>query len=173
MSRVAYRLCQGWRYLFPARSLIDDDLVKSILSGRALALFLSMSLADQAHACCVLKTLQVAGPVSSDLAQAALLHDVAKAEAGLTLFYRACIIVMRQVCPKRLAALSAKSGPGWGRPFYLQAHHAENGARMARDAGCSERTAWLIAHHDLRPANGKGMITDKDLIALQAADDRC
>ncbi len=36
--------------------------------------------------------------------------------------------------------------PGFHAAFERLRHHAEDSARLARDAGCSERTAELIRH---------------------------
>ncbi|MCE5260168.1 MAG: hypothetical protein LLG44_14090 [Chloroflexi bacterium] len=173
MNRTRYRFRQGWHYLTSSEEAVDYVLVRAILDEPALSLFRRMPIADQVHACCVLAALQATGLISDDLSRAALLHDVGKTQAGLSIFYRTCVVLLRRLFPKWLAALSAKPEPAWRRPFYIQARHAALGAYMARNAGCSERTVWLIEHHDLRSSQGTGMIADKELLALQAADDVC
>jgi len=173
VNHVLYRLEQGWHHLISSRAQVDYHLVTSVLDEPALMLFEQMSPADQAHACRVLEVLQASGPISCDLAQAALLHDVGKAQAGLSIFYRTWIILLRRIAPGWLVKLSANPGSAWQRPFYFQARHARDGARLAQMAGCGQRTVWLIEHHDLPPGNGIDMIIDTELQALQAADDIC
>jgi len=47
----------------------------------------------------------------------------------------------------------------------LAVHHPEIGARIARQLGCSDRTCWLIAHHD-----SAGTMDDPDLDLLATID---
>ena len=56
--------------------------------------------------------------------------------------------------------------PASGRPSSASADHAEESARLARQAGCSERTAELIRHQSapLDPDAG---------VALHLADEAC
>ena len=49
--------------------------------------------------------------------------------------------------------------------LHLCVHHPRLGAERAASLGCSERTVWLIAHHEDRGPGG-----DAELIALQRAD---
>jgi hypothetical protein len=54
----------------------------------------------------------------------------------------------------------------------VQAHHAEIGAQVAQEAGCSARTVELIRHHEdeAEPAGSADSRMDRLLAALQAAD---
>jgi putative nucleotidyltransferase with HDIG domain len=173
MARLTYRLKQAWRHLRIAPHAIDRPMVAEVLPAAALGLFNRMSQGDQAHACCVLAALRRAGPVSSDLAQAALLHDVGKAGAGLSLAYRTLIVILRRLALAALHKLGEVGSPTWRRPFYLQRHHATIGARMCESVGCSPRVVQLVAAHDLSSGQGAAMITDVELAALCTADDSC
>ena len=54
----------------------------------------------------------------------------------------------------------------WSLPgLALTMVHPEIGAEIARSLGCSERTCWLIRHHEAPTDLG-----DPDLARLQAAD---
>lgn len=173
MTRVAYRLKQGWQHLCISHDAIDLEVVKGVLPGAAILLFGRMSRGDQAHACCVLATLRQSGPISPDLAQAALLHDVGKAGAGLSLPYRTIIVILRWLAPDALDKLSQVASPAWRRPFYIQRQHAAVGARLCESAGCSPRVVQLVWHHDLPASQGVAMMQDVELAALCAADNTC
>ncbi|MHB1354777.1 MAG: hypothetical protein ACYCZF_02240 [Anaerolineae bacterium] len=173
MPRVAYRFRQAWRQLWIAPCAIDVQLVADVLPKAALLLFGRMSRGDQAHACCVLATLRRSQHVSTDLAQAALLHDVGKVGARLSLPYRTLIVMLRWLAPGVLCKLGEVATPSWRRPLYIQRQHAAIGARMCASVGCSPRVVHLVANHDLSTRRGTAMIMDVELAALYAADDTC
>ncbi|MHB9034135.1 MAG: hypothetical protein ACYC6L_13935 [Anaerolineae bacterium] len=172
MNHVWYRIKQGWRQLTVLRR--DDVLqqAQAVLSSAAFSQFQRLSPADQLHAVNVYRSLVSSGFNTPDLAQAALLHDVGKAGAKITLFHRTAVVLLRRFAPLTLQRLSS-SQTSWRRPFFILVHHSQIGASLARACGCSTRTMWLIEHHDLRPPVRTAMIEDSELQALQAADDTC
>jgi putative nucleotidyltransferase with HDIG domain len=139
------------------------------LPPAALSLFQAMPRYDQQHALNVLHTLQSMGHHDPDLLAAALLHDAGKTagQAGtLHLWHRVAVVLMRAFAPDLLAR-TARDQPGsWRQPFFVQQHHAEIGAELARQTGCSPRTADLIRRHEESPDRSG----DPLLAALQAAD---
>ena len=173
MTRVAYRLKQAWHHLYIGPNSIDLQVVKEVLPEAAIPLFSRMSKGDQVHACRVLATLRRSGPISPELSQAALLHDVGKAGAGLSLPYRTIIVILRWLAPDALDKLSQVASPAWRRPFYIQRQHAAVGARLCESAGCSPRVVQLVWHHDLPASQGVAMMQDVELAALCAADNTC
>lgn len=173
MARVAYRLKQAWRQLWIAPHAIDMQLVADVLPDAALALYKRMSRSDQAHTCCVLAALRRSQHVSTDLAQAALLHDVGKAGARLSLPFRTMVVILRWLSPGTLRKLGEFETPAWRRPFYIQRHHAAIGAGLCAAAGCSPRVVQLVMSHDLSTGQGVAMIEDVELAALHAADNTC
>ena len=126
------------------------------------------------------------------LQQAALLHDVAKAGAGLTLLHRVAVVLL-----KESGARTCWRGPGrmvrsrregnLRYPFWAHAHHPETrGAGVAAGAGCDPLAAVeLIRRHQetdrgaAEPhwgsarAGGQRSRRDIDLLltALRTADD--
>jgi hypothetical protein len=139
------------------------------LPAAGLALFRAMPAYDRAHARAVFDSLWRAGHTDPDLLAAALLHDAGKtAHPGgrLSLWHRVAAVLVRAWRPALLARVGHEGARGWRRPFFVQVHHAELSADLARGAGCSERTVALIRHHEDVPGAGD----DPLLAALQAVD---
>ncbi len=172
--RVGYRLRQFWRRLWARDAAGAREVAWQVLSPAAYALFCALDPGDQLHAWDVWRLLQREGQPSPALAQAALLHDVGKAGAGLTLAHRAVIVLLRKVHPAALQWLARPQPGTWRYPFYVQLHHAELGAAACAQAGCSPATVALVRHHeDHAPDVLSGTPWREDLLALQAADEAC
>lgn len=168
-QRIRYRIEQFCKGLQASLRAPDECLAESVLSPAELALFRRMPLDARRHSLDVLRALQREGDVPHPLAVAALLHDVGKAAATemgayLGLWMRGPIVLLEALAPGLLKRLAA---PQPARSFryalYVQLHHAAIGAAWAQEAGCSELTCWLIAHHQDSSANG-----DPDRMVLLA-----
>jgi hypothetical protein len=172
--RWLYRARQFGMRLMARCKPVDHQPARDVLPEAAYQLFSEMSPGDQAHALCVLATVQRMGYCSPALEQAALLHDVGKAGAGLTLGHRVLIVLARALSADLLARL-AQAKPGlWRHPFYVHAHHAELGARRCEQIGCAQRTIALVRYHGLDlPARLDDPELRQDLLALQRADNAC
>jgi hypothetical protein len=181
MARVFYRVGQFWRGLSASVSAEDRGRVEIILPPAALRLFTQMPLDAQRHSLNVLASLRAAGYDQADLAVAALLHDcgkVAAAQGGvqLGLWLRGPLVMLEAWLPQ-LAAAWASPNPahGWRYALYVQREHAAIGATWASEAGCSDLSCWLIAHHQtpLREIADSRASDDAQtyLLALQEADD--
>jgi putative nucleotidyltransferase with HDIG domain len=147
--------------------LLDDQTLPP--AGRAL--FQAMPRYDRGHALAVFETLRRSGHTEPDLLAAALLHDAGKTvhpKGHLRLWHRVVSVLVRAWQPALLARLGQDRPGSWRRSFFVQAHHAELGAELARQVGCSPRTVALIRHHEDAP----GMSDDPLLAVLQAADSR-
>ena len=150
-------------------------MVRAVLSPAQVALFERMPGDAQDHSLRVLATLQGQGDVASDLAAAALLHDVGKVAAldsgaYLGLWLRGPMVVAEALAPGLLARLAdARPSASMRYALYVQQQHAAIGAQWAREAGCTPLTCWLIEHHQ-----DKGLSGTADecalLARLQAAD---
>lgn len=177
-QRVAYRVRQFASGLLASRrglTAAERREVQAILPLAAQPLFDAMPRNDQRHSLNVLQALAAAGYDHPALLQAALLHDTAKRTARLTLLHRTAIVLLRAYRPGLLEswARGIEPRPGhWRRPFWVYAHHAEQGAAEAATAGCDALTCLLMRHHqDHLPVAGLDAATLHLLAALQHADD--
>jgi hypothetical protein len=141
----------------------DDERaeLRDWLSEPQLRLFDSMHRADQRHGLDVVAALQAKGHDDLELLQAALLHDCSKGPRS-RLWHRVAWSLGERYGEGVTHALTHL--PGFGTAFDRLRHHAHDSARLALEAGCSERTAELIRHQadPLDPDAG---------VALQLADE--
>jgi hypothetical protein len=147
----------------------DTDAARRYLPSPALDLFQTMPRYDRQHALNVFRSLQQRGHGEPDLLAAALLHDMGKTAypaGGVRLWHRVAVVLMRTFWPGLLERIGQDRPGSWRQPFFVQQHHAAIGAELARQAGCSPRTAELIHHHE----DPTGLADDPWLAALQAAD---
>ena len=177
VRRAIYRVWQfvvallaAWSPLSPEES----EAVRFHLPKGAWSLFSRMSRSDQRHSLRVWRFLEGGGDCPPPFAQAALLHDCAKAEAGVQLWHRVAVVVLRACCPALLAEWASGAAPArhsWRYPFWAHLHHPARGAELAARVGCDPLAVLLIEQHQ-----NYGMATglpeaDRWLRVLQAADD--
>lgn len=131
------------------------------LTAPQLALFDSMHRADQRHGLNVVTVLRADGHTDPELLLAALLHDCSKGQS-IRLPHRVAWSLRERYGEGVLHIFSPL--PGFTAAFERLRHHADDSARLALAAGCSERTAELIRHQSdpLDPEAGR---------ALQLADE--
>ena len=143
MGWWATKVRQTQRHLFGRVRAAARAELAAWLDAPQLALFDSMHRADQRHGLDVMSTLQADGHDDRELLLAAILHDCSKGPATRL--------------PHRIAwSLGERYGegvlsvfaplPGFGAAFERLRHHAHESARLALEAGASERTAELIRH---------------------------
>jgi hypothetical protein len=131
-----------------------------------------MSAADQRHAVAVLRTLCRDGHDHPALLQAALLHDVAKSGAGITVLHRVAVVLLQHWRPAWLARLAhGGEASAWRRPFARYVQHAIVGACWAEAAGCHPLAVALIRRHESPVSHPLEQPEDRLLRLLQAADD--
>lgn len=129
-------------YLEARVSLEERARLATTLTPVQLALFDAMHVADQRHGLAVMRRLQAdGGPADRDLELAGLFHDAAKGPT-VGLLHRVTWSLGEHYGPWvwELGRLL----PGFGLAYALLEDHAEESARAAIAAGCSERTAALI-----------------------------
>lgn len=177
-TSIRTRTGQFWRGL-TARVAAEEVAcsITHILQPEAQRLFLCQPAADQRHALAVCRALQEQGEAQPELLAAALLHDVGKARARLSLVHRTAVVLSEHWAPRLLARLSREPAagggvPDWRRPFVLHARHAQTGARWACEAGCAALTVALIEHHHEQRTTCCNE-EDRLLSALQNADSQC
>lgn len=131
------------------------------LTPTQLVLFDSMHHADQRHGLDVVAVLEADGHHDEELLLAALFHDCSKGP-GVRLSHRVAWSLGERYGGGVLDATSRL--PGFKAAFAALRDHADDSARMARQAGCSVRTAEFIRHqaHPVDPVSG---------VALQLADE--
>ena len=161
------RLRQGLIALRPEPPAQREVLLSRFLTAEQAAVFHRLSIFYQSHLCRVCERLLAQGEQDRDLLVAALLHDVGKiGDTGTVLLpHRVARVVLRRLSPSLLARLARLPANRWRAGFALAVHHPALGAEKARQLGCSERTCWLIAHHEDKPAPH-----DDQLRRLIAAD---
>jgi hypothetical protein len=169
---IRYRACQFFGALTARVSPDEIEEALGVLPQAARALFLRQSVKDQRHALAVHTTLRQQGHTSPHLLSAALLHDVGKVAASLPAWQRAVVVLVARLVPRAWARARQRKATGWHRPLVDYARHAEIGARLAREAGCSPSTTALIRHHEDRPERPGEAEQDRSLAALRAADSK-
>jgi putative nucleotidyltransferase with HDIG domain len=122
-----------------------------------------MPRCDQRHGLDVYHALRKDGCQDEALLVAALLHDVGKAAARLTIAHRVTVVLIERAFPGWLARW-AGAKEGWRAPFAAHVQHAHVGAAWAQAAGSSTDTVTLIREHHVDAPQ------DKRLVALQEAD---
>ena len=107
LSIIRYRLEQGRQQLgfVPPLTQQDEAEVAGILPSAALALFHTMSIADQQHSLRVYRGLKERGCTEVEMLMAALLHDVGKAQGRVPFWTRPAIVLGKQFAPRLLARL--------------------------------------------------------------------
>ncbi len=178
--RAQYRVRQFWQGLAARVSPEEHALVAAALPPAALAIFTRMPVDAQRHSLNVLYAVRRAGIVDADLDAAALLHDAGKLaadEAGVRLspWLRGPLVLLEAWAPAILRrAAHADPARGWRYAVYVHFEHPRLGAEQARQAGCSELTCRLIAHHQDAAASIPCEERQRMLLeALQRADDAC
>jgi IS1 family transposase len=152
---------QAFRHVFGRVSDAERRELRGWLSDPQMALFDSMHRADQRHGLDVVAHLRSSGREDPELLLAALLHDCSKGRS-VGLSHRVAWSLGERY-GERVHRLLAPL-PGFRAAFERLRDHAEDSARLARQAGCSERTADLIRHQSAPRDPDAGM-------ALRLADE--
>ena len=157
-ATVLYRLKQVYQQLGLVPPLTQQDYQELAcwLPPQAVELFRTMSQADQQHSLRVLRGLWARGCREKDMLSAALLHDIGKAQGRVPFWTRPVLVLSKRLAPgwlrrivvdpelTRFAQLTS-----WRRALSYAWYHAEVGARLAAQAGLSERSVLYIrTHHE-------------------------
>lgn len=176
-GRPCYRVRQFvWavRAALVPLSEADRAEARAVLPEAAWPLFMRMPRADQRHSLQVLRAVRAAGEVCPALLQAALLHDCAKYEAGLRLWHRVAVVLIKAFAPALWRQWSESAAPGrssWRYPLWAHAHHPQRSAELAAGAGCDGLAVTLILHHQDPPGATGDPRADSLLAVLRTADD--
>ncbi len=143
MSWWSTKVRQTARHVLGRVSADEHRELSGWLTEAQLALFDSMHRADQRHGLDVVARLRAEGRDDPELLQAALLHDASKGPQ-VRLWHRIAWSLGERYGEGVTHAFARL--PGFDTGFERLRHHAEDSARLAVQAGCSERTAELIRH---------------------------
>ena len=147
-SPAVRRVGQFFRALFARVEPQEIAQVARDLTPDQFALFARMQRVDQRHSLDVWNTLRAAGHDDPLLLRAALLHDVGKAAARLSIWHRVAFVLTKRFAPDWLARLDGDV-KGWKAPFAAYARHALRSSDWAAQAGSDPRVvACIRGHHD-------------------------
>jgi putative nucleotidyltransferase with HDIG domain len=133
----------------------DQEMVAGALTPEEADTFWRQATPDLAHAIAVARHVMAARPGRTDLARAALLHDIGKIKAGLGTVGRSVasiLHILRLPLPRRMR---------------LYADHAAIGARMLEDLVVEQAAIDFARHHRDGPPDG---FDPDDWAALSDAD---
>jgi hypothetical protein len=144
------RVGQFWRHA-SARVTPEERARAERILGPLAKFFLDLPVNDQRHGLDVLETIARLEPEPSPLLQqAALLHDLGKAEAHFSVIERSLTVFLRAVAPAVLRVLQ-RSRPIFARRYGIYADHARIGADRLRAAGAGDLAAIVAEHHATQP----------------------
>ncbi|MBI1801478.1 MAG: hypothetical protein HYR71_07610 [Chloroflexi bacterium] len=170
MTKTLRRLQQFAQALQAEVQSAERLILSEYLDAAQRALFERMAVSDQRHSLDLLYALRDAGESDESVLQAALLHDLGKADAPLRLLHRVIHVVAGKALPGAWAAFCASPRRDWRHPFYVLACHAELGAQKASQAGCSAEVVALIRHHQHPITAQVPPSLQRKLRVLQTAD---
>ncbi len=165
-----YRVRQFFRALNARVQPDEQAVLDAFLTPAQQALFRQMPRADQRHCLDIVHALRAQGHTHPALFQAALLHDVAKAE-GVRLWHRVAIVLLKALAPGLLMRIAQDRPESWRYAFYVHLRHPERSAALAQSTGCDPLSVELIRRHQ-EPQRPEMALTPEGALleALQKAD---
>jgi len=146
-----HRLAQFWRHTSARVTAAELNAVRELLGPGLASLFADLPVNDQRHGLDVLDSvrgMESQPPVI--LQQAALLHDIGKVGAHLSVVERSLAVLLRGISP-RLLDLALRARPTFASRYATYANHARIGADRLRAAGAIDLAAVVAEHHAPQP----------------------
>jgi hypothetical protein len=173
LGRVRYRIRQFMRGFRGRLSNEEIEAVRSLLTDRELSLFTEMDRRDQRHSVDLLRHLErsEAGPSSSELRRAALLHDVGKGR--LSVGARVLFVLANAVAPALARRFEREGARGLRGAFWRIRYHASLGALRLAELGVEEGVIELVRYHtaEERRSLPRRRANDPDLLRLIESDE--
>jgi hypothetical protein len=150
-AQAIHRVGQFWRHSSARVSAAELQRAKDILGPQLSGFFMELPVNDRRHGLDVLATIDRNLPGAPRLLQqAALLHDMGKSGARLSVVERSAVVLLGALSQRGLqAALRAR--PSLGRRFEIYREHSRIGAARLERAGAAELAAIVREHHDAHP----------------------
>lgn len=146
-----HRVAQFWRHTSAWVSSAELARVRDLLGPLLSGYFLELPVNDQRHGLDVLETLFRTDPDAPlVLQQAALVHDMGKAGARVSVVERSVTVFLSAASPPLLQRL-LRARPGFARRYEIYRDHARIGAERLYAAGAAELAAVVAEHHASHP----------------------
>lgn len=169
MNWIFKRVRQFYRAVTAEISLDDEKYVMAHLNAREQKLFFALGIVDQRHSLNVAYTIErliIADKQGVDrefLIRCALLHDIGKADARLTIRDKIFAVLVATFAPKKFADELELKG---NRAIFIYRNHAEIGAQKLQRLGLFEEAKIIARHHSPPRADDP-----RELKLLRLSDD--
>lgn len=151
MGSALHRVEQFWRHSSGRIQPAETELARDLLGPVLYPVFMGLPRNERRHGFDVLATVdRLEARPDRLLRQAALLHDMGKAGAGISVLDRSQAVFLRAVSP-RVFSLYLRLRPSFARRYSLYRDHAEAGAQRLRELGATDLAAIVAEHHAARP----------------------
>ena len=173
MIAAIRRIRQGIRAIVSPALHIDYEMASRFLSPQQMSLFRRMQRSEQLHSLSVLRSVLAQGETSSDLAVAALLHDIGKVTYPMRIWQKTLVVLVRRMLPDMHQRWSKGNIQNrFKQASIVAVHHPQWSAQIMKTNGASDATVWLIEHHADAAAQWRSHPCYEALVRLKTADDQ-
>lgn len=151
IASALHRVGQFWRHSSATVTQAETARAVELLGPTLAPLFLALPANEQRHGLDVLSAVERLGSADQLLQQAALLHDIGKAEARFSVLDRS-LAVFLQALPGGLFEGLLRMRPGYRGRYQIYRDHAALGAARLAAAGAAELAAVVAEHHATNPS---------------------
>jgi putative nucleotidyltransferase with HDIG domain len=153
ISSARHRVEQFWRHSAGRVPVAEEGRAAEVLGPILAPLFQALPRNERRHGLDVLATVdRLEGRPDRLLRQAALLHDMGKTQAHLSVLDRSQAVFLRAVSPGLFRAY-LRLRPGFARRYRLYRDHGAIGAQRLRDLGAGELAQIVAEHHERAPSH--------------------
>lgn len=146
-----YRIKQFYWALNSKIDKIDIEFINSILNDKELQLFNMLSTHEKKHSIKVAYDVQkICKDKKVDsmlLLKAALLHDIGKVFAKLSLLDKSIMVLAHNISKGKIKKFSQY------KKINVYYNHGKLGSELLKDKGCNKQLLYLIENHDNHKIN--------------------